>query len=126
MLLFSEHADEEYYIVNIGLKDLYVIVIVLVTGGANENRRRDTLTILSDVLNNTLWPTKFTHILFRTNLSYMQLRKYLDMLLEKGLVEELPGGNFVITDSGRLFLELLPSPLVEGHFGYSKQLTQAR
>lgn len=78
------------------------------------HKRRDGLTIISDLLNSMNQPIKLTHILYRTNLGYSQLRKYMDLLVSMGLVQERsePNRSFVITDKGRMFVELI-SPLSE-------------
>jgi predicted transcriptional regulator len=74
-------------------------------------KRRDGLTIMVDLLNSMNQPIKLTHILYRTNLGYSQLRKYMDLLLNMGLVQERsePNHSFVITDKGRIFVELITS-----------------
>lgn len=65
--------------------------------------------IIADLLNSMSQPIKLTHILYRTNLGYSQLRKYLDLLVSMELVQELsePSRTFVITDKGRIFLQLV-------------------
>jgi len=79
--------------------------------------RRDELKIMTDLMGNMLQPMRSTHLLYRTNLSYSQLKKYLSSLLNMGLIEELtkPHRAFGITDKGRTFLDLVgveisPSP----------------
>lgn len=69
------------------------------------NRRRGGLRIIADLLESMHQPVKLTHLLYKTNLSYSQLRRYLDLLLELELIQEFPKPNrsFVITDKGRTF-----------------------
>lgn len=52
--------------------------------------------------------SKPTHILYRANLSYDRLTKYLGMLEETGLITKSSEGDkthFSITDKGRYFLQ---------------------
>ncbi len=75
--------------------------------------RRDELTIMSDLMVNMLQPTRSTHLLYRTNLSYTQLKKYLSSLLNMGLIEERtnPHRAFSVTSRGRAFLDLVGTDL---------------
>src|SRR2546428_11792769 len=75
--------------------------------------RRDELTIMSDLMVNMLQPTRSTHLLYRTNLSYSQLKKYLSSLMNMGLIEERiePYRAFSVTDRGRAFLDLVGTDL---------------
>lgn len=74
-------------------------------------RRRDSLTIMGDLLGNMNQPTKITHILYKTNLSHSQLKKHLEMLVGMGFVQEInkPIHSFVITERGRTFVQLIAS-----------------
>ncbi len=52
--------------------------------------------------------TKPTHVLYRANLSYDRLTKYLGMLESNGLITKSSGGDktyYSITDKGRYFLQ---------------------
>ena len=71
--------------------------------------RRDTLTILSDLLHNMQEPRRLTHLLYSSNLSYSQLVKYLKIVKEMGLIEEQtkPFHTFKITDDGKFFMEMM-------------------
>ncbi len=77
--------------------------------------RRNELTIMTDLMANMLQPTRSTHLLYRTNLSYSQLKKYLSSLLNMGLIEETikPHRAFSVTDRGRTFLDLVGTELPE-------------
>lgn len=72
-------------------------------------RRRDSLTIMTDLLETMSLPTRLTHILYRTNLSYPQLKKHLELLVSMGFVQELkkPTHSFVVTEKGRMFVQLV-------------------
>ena len=62
----------------------------------------DLLTIINE-------PQRLTHILYRSNMSYAQLVRYLDDLLEMGLAEEQiqPFRSFLITSRGQKFLGMV-------------------
>ena len=74
-------------------------------------RRRDGLTILADILETMDLPIKPTHVLYRTNLSHPQLKKYLQLLVGMGFAQELekPSHSFVVTEKGRMFVRLIES-----------------
>ena len=74
-----------------------------------EESRRDTLSILSDLLENMHEPRRITHLLYASNLSYSQLSKYLKMIVNMGLVQELkkPFHSFKVTPDGKFFLNLV-------------------
>lgn len=71
--------------------------------------RRDQITIMTDLLSNVKEPRRLTHILYRSNMSYSQLVKYLDSLKEFGFLEETkkPFRAFSITDDGKTFMDLV-------------------
>lgn len=73
------------------------------------DKRRDTLTILSDLLENMHEPRRLTHLLYASNLSYSQLCKYLKMLVEMGLAQEQekPFHSYFITNEGIFFIEMV-------------------
>jgi len=73
------------------------------------NGRRDKITIMSDLLGIIQEPRRVTHILYKSNMSYVQLLKYLDNLMEMGFAEEntVPHRSFKITQNGKLFMELV-------------------
>jgi hypothetical protein len=56
-------------------------------------------------------PIKPTHVLYRTNLSHPQLKKYLQLLVSMGFAQELekPSHSFVVTEKGRMFVQLIES-----------------
>ncbi len=71
--------------------------------------RRDQITIMSDLLDIIKQPQRLTHILYRSNMSYGQLVKYLNDMIEMGMAEErsLPFRAFSITSKGKLFLDMI-------------------
>ena len=54
-------------------------------------------------------PQRLTHVLYRSNMSYSQLIKYLNELKAMGMIEERkePFRSFKITSKGKLFREML-------------------
>lgn len=73
------------------------------------NGRRGELDIIVDLLLNSMQTVRSTHILYKTNLGYNQMKKYLVVLIRLGLIEqtEMPFRGFRITQKGRAFIDLL-------------------
>ena len=71
--------------------------------------RRDQLTIMADLLEIIQQPQRLTHILYKSNMSYGQLSKYLSEMQEMGLLETRmsPYRCFIITPKGIQFSEML-------------------
>lgn len=71
--------------------------------------RRDQLTIMTDLLSNIEEPRRVTHLLYKSNMSYTQLIKYLNVLVEMGLAQEnkKPFHAYTITKNGKIFYELI-------------------
>ena len=71
--------------------------------------RRDQITIMTDLLDIIKQPQRLTHILYRSNMSYGQLVKYLNDMIEMGMAEEQhqPFRAFFITSKGKLFLDMI-------------------
>jgi len=71
--------------------------------------RRDKITIMGDLLDIIQEPRRVTHILYKSNMSYVQLLKYLDNLKDLGLAEERsrPFRSFMITENGKTFKNLI-------------------
>ncbi len=71
--------------------------------------RRDKITIMSDLLEIIQEPRRVTHILYKSNMSYVQLLKYLANLKDLGLAEERqkPFRSFMITENGKTFKNLI-------------------
>ncbi len=81
----------------------------MATGGIEVSSRRDQLTIISDLLEIVQQPQRLTHILYKSNMSYGQLSKYLAELSKLGLLETKtkPFRAFVRTEKGKQFHEML-------------------
>ncbi len=71
--------------------------------------RRNQIEIMSDLLNFIQEPQRLTYILYKSNMSYTQLVKYLDDLIRMECVEERkqPFRSFTITPRGKQFLEMI-------------------
>ena len=71
--------------------------------------RRDKITIMGDLLNIMQEPRRLTHILYKSNMSYVQLVKYLENLIDMGLAEkrQSPYRSYTITSNGKLFMDLI-------------------
>lgn len=71
--------------------------------------RRDTLKIISDLLDNMKEPRRMTHLLYASNLSYSQLVKYIKIVTEMGLAVEQkkPFHCFKVTADGEFFMDMV-------------------
>ncbi|MDH3677518.1 MAG: winged helix-turn-helix domain-containing protein [Nitrosopumilus sp.] len=71
--------------------------------------RRDQVTIMTDLLENIEEPRRVTHLLYRSNMSYTQLVKYLNVLVDLGLAKENkePFHAYLITKNGKTFRDLI-------------------
>ena len=71
--------------------------------------RRDTLKIISDLLENMKEPKRVTHLLYASNLSYSQLVKYLKILKEMGLAieQKTPFPSYIVTQDGEFFVQMV-------------------
>lgn len=71
--------------------------------------RRDTLKIISDILENMREPRRVTHLLYASNLSYTQLIKYIKIIKEMGLVTEQqkPFQSYIVTEDGEFFIQMV-------------------
>lgn len=70
--------------------------------------KRGRLEIVREILSISRKPAKKTSILYRCNLSYSQLQKYLEYLISRGLLNNSTNNGktvFTITEKGRAFLE---------------------
>jgi predicted transcriptional regulator len=74
-------------------------------------RRRGEVAVLIDLLDVALNDVKVTHLMYRANLSYSTLHKYLSRALDKGLICKVHNGDNAVvyrtTDEGKLLLEKL-------------------
>ena len=71
--------------------------------------RRDTLKIISDLLENMKEPRRLTHLLYASNLSYSQLSKYLKIVQEMGLAieQKKPFHSYTVTPDGDFFIQMV-------------------
>lgn len=71
--------------------------------------RRDQLTIMADLLEIVKQPQRLTHILYKSNMSYGQLSRYLNDMTEMGFLETKtsPFRAYVITSKGTQFSDML-------------------
>ena len=73
--------------------------------------RRGEVQILIDILTLSLKGAKATHLMYKANLSYSTLRRYLSVALKQGLLEKVCNNDgsaaYYITEKGRLLLERL-------------------
>ncbi len=66
---------------------------------------RSRLDIVRDMLLAVGDGAKKTHIMYGANMSYRLLSRYLEEVLEAGLVTFVKGSSYVVTEKGRKFLE---------------------
>jgi predicted transcriptional regulator len=70
--------------------------------------RRGEVQILMDVLSTSLSGVKVTRLMYRTNLSYSTLRKYLSSSLKQGLINKVCSSDgsvmYYTTEKGQLLL----------------------
>ncbi len=73
--------------------------------------KRDKLNILLQILDIATIPVKKTHILYKANINFYQLTRYLRLLLDLQMIEEIkdPFVGFRITEKGRQLLNLFES-----------------
>jgi len=61
----------------------------------NLDRRRSSIEIIADMLR--LGEAGKTEIMYSVNMSYFQLQKYLDFMLDRGLIDKVKLGNPSVT-----------------------------
>jgi predicted transcriptional regulator len=77
----------------------------------SSSTHRGRLDIIADMLNASQGGVKKTYLMYRCNLSFRQLKHYLNFMLKKRLlhmivhVDDSNPGLFEITDKGREFLK---------------------
>ena len=70
--------------------------------------KRGRLEIIREILTICCIPAKKTSILYRCNLSFSQLQKYLEYLIRRNLLNNTKNDGktvYIITDKGKEFLE---------------------
>lgn len=77
------------------------------------NHRRSNLEIIADMLRVGENGAGKTEIMYRTNMSYSQLQKYLGFLIAQGYITKMKIGNpcvtYQVTESGRNLLKSIDS-----------------
>ena len=75
--------------------------------GVRKRQYRSRIQIAADILEIAREGSRKTRIMYLGNLSFDLLQKYLEMLVEFGLVEVKNGADktYVATEKGRQFLE---------------------
>ena len=73
------------------------------------NDKRSETEIIHELLFTAQTDIKKTQLMYKTNMTYFQLNKYLDFMLEKGLIKEKErtsdGKIYYTTDKGKELLE---------------------
>ncbi|MEM3566180.1 MAG: winged helix-turn-helix domain-containing protein [Candidatus Bathyarchaeia archaeon] len=73
--------------------------------------RRGEVQILTDILTLSMKGAKATHLMYKANLSFSTLRKYLDIALKRELLKKVCNDDgsivYCITEKGKLLLEKL-------------------
>lgn len=71
------------------------------------NSRRSNIEVVADILR--MKRASKTQIMYRAGMSYAQLNKYLDYLLDRGFLlwsaDRYPGGIYHVSQDGELLLE---------------------
>ena len=78
---------------------------------SSSNSHRGRLDIIADILEASYCETRKTYLMYSCNMSFKQLKYYLDFLLRKELLHTVAEdvncnpGLFKITDKGKMFLK---------------------
>jgi len=88
---------------------------VLFPYGNDKNKNRGKLDIVREILSITSVKVRKTRIMYQANLSFVQVERYLQSLLESGLVEFFDDSFYLITPKGKEFLQM-----------YTEYLTRVR
>ena len=84
-------------------------------------RKRDRLSIVADILEVANSGSSKTRIMFRANLSFSLLEKYLDVVVRSGFVE-VQDGKYMLTERGREFLVRFRK--IQGRFASAQKLAE--
>ena len=92
----------------------------------NEYIRRDKLDILLGILQLANVPIKKTHILYKANINFYQLTKYLNLLFDLKMLEEInePFKAYRITERGRRMLDLFSNGYLDLINTHKKEILQ--
>lgn len=70
--------------------------------------RRDQMSIMADILLSIKQPKILTHIMYDTQLSYIQLKRHLETLISLGLVVDVKSRDnqrsFKLSEKGKIFV----------------------
>ena len=86
-------------------------LLIQVEKRVSSRTHRGRLDIIADMLNASHGRVKKTYLMYRCNLSFRQLKHYLNFMLKKRLlrvvvqVDDSNPGLFEVTDKGREFLK---------------------
>lgn len=70
--------------------------------------KRDKFAIMLKILDISRTPIKKTHILYKANINFYQLTKYLNLLRSVGMIEEIesPFSGYRVTEKGLKFMQM--------------------
>jgi predicted transcriptional regulator len=66
--------------------------------------KRNNLDICADILRVSRGGAKKTHLVYKANLNFNIVKKYISGLTESGLLEK-SGERFYVTEEGKLFID---------------------
>jgi len=69
-------------------------------------KKRSKYEIVHDMLDTISPGTKIMNVMYKSNLSYEVTRKYLDKLIEKGLIMQ-KDNLYYLTEKGQILLDIL-------------------
>ena len=75
-------------------------------GNNNNNKNRGRLDIVREILAIASVKVRKTRIMYQANLSFIQVERYLQSLLESGLVESFDDAFYLVTPKGKEFLQM--------------------
>ena len=82
------------------------VFAVLFPFGNAKNKNRGKLDIVHEILSIVSVKVRKTRIMYQANLSFVQVERYLQSLLENGLVESFDDAFYLITPKGKEFLQI--------------------
>jgi predicted transcriptional regulator len=88
----------------------------------DRKKNRHRLEIVRDVLSIVTLKARKTRIMYQANLSYPLLEKYLNRLLDSGMVECEDGICYLITRRGKEFLQMY-NEFIEHHRRIREEIT---
>jgi predicted transcriptional regulator len=81
-------------------------LVVLFFYGHNKTKNRGRLDIVREILDIASVKSRKTRIMYQANLSFVQVERYLQSLLENGLIEFFDGAFYLTTPNGKEFLQM--------------------